>query len=213
MAGVSALGDFSGRRYGRWTVVRPALSRGRGRRWLCRCDCGAENDVAQRSLVGGKSESCGCLSSERHSALLKRANHRHGLRGTPEYKIWKDIVKRCHNERHHSYRNYGGRGITICQQWRTDPKAFCDYVGKRPDSTLTIDRIDNNGNYEPGNVRWATRKTQRRNSRAIRLITIGDTTRPLFVWLEQTGMRRSRYKARRRAGWTEEAALTRSLRQ
>ena len=129
--------------------------------WLCKCMCEANCIVRTDHLTDGKIKSCGCLASE----IVSRRNLKHGLRRTPEYKIWDGIIERCCNPKSTAYANYGGRGITICKEWRTDFAAFLSAVGRRPNPKLSIDRIDNNKGYEPGNVRWATALQQAANKR------------------------------------------------
>lgn len=148
--------------FGRWTVLAPAKRDKHGRkRFLCRCDCGVEKLVAGTYLRHGKSQSCGCLQRERAPG----APIKHGMAGTPEYRAWQQMRQRCSNRRHVEWRNYGGRGICVCKEWDQSFQAFYEHVGPRPSSQHSLDRIDNDGNYEPGNVRWATASEQRRNQR------------------------------------------------
>lgn len=129
--------------------------------WQCRCQCGNECVARTEHLTHGKIKSCGCLSKENTT----KRNTTHGLRHTPEYKIWDGIIERCCNPNSQRYADYGGRGITICPEWRSDFTAFLAAVGIRPNPKLSIDRIDNDRGYEPGNVRWTTYKEQAANRR------------------------------------------------
>jgi hypothetical protein len=140
----------------------------------CRCDCGTERDVLTFLLVSGRSQSCGCLKREQVSTLVKRTRWKdsHGRSGTPLYQLWRRIRRRCYDPKAHNYRYYGGRGITVCDAWRNDAGAFIAWIeanlGPCPPGR-SLDRVNNDGNYEPGNLRWATRSQQVRNRRAARL--------------------------------------------
>lgn len=171
--------DVLGRRFGRLLVVGPTSSKGGRLRWLCSCDCGERAFVTAHCLVTGMTRSCGCLHREsairtgRWSILLAQATRvTHGLtRGGnwhPLYAIWRGMKQRCNDPNHGNYRYYGGRGIRICARWRNFALFVAD-MGPRPTPHHTVDRIDNDGNYEPGNVRWATWKEQNASGRRRRL--------------------------------------------
>ena len=159
-----------GQKFGRLVVEDFAGRNSSGQpHWICRCTCGQPRIVYAQNLLHGLTQSCGCLQKERSSNV----NTRHGDAGKGEwkylYQTWLKVRQRCHNPNDSSYSNYGGRGIQVCEEWRNSYEAFAEYVlsecGARPQG-YSIDRIDNDGHYEPGNVRWADRKTQRANSRA-----------------------------------------------
>ena len=159
--------DLSEQRFGRWTVLRPAPRRhyktGRPETyWLCRCDCGVESPVQTNSLRRGESQSCGCLQREVTSAT----NATHRMRDTATYRSWNAMRNRCKNKRAERYPQYGGRGIAVCERWNQFENFLTD-MGKRPIGK-TLDRYpDKNGNYEPGNCRWATVTEQNRNRRNV----------------------------------------------
>jgi hypothetical protein len=158
-----------GKRYGALTALSQVwLTTANGPRrsmWKCVCDCGALSTVASANLKNGHTKSCGCLKI----AATIRAKTTHGAtKGRarlPEYKVWTDIKSRCLNPRRHSYACYGGRGITICDEWRSDFAAFFAHMGPRPSAHHQIDRIDNDRGYEPGNCRWVTKAANVRNRR------------------------------------------------
>lgn len=154
--------DLTGKRFGRWTVLAKTQMPEAGvSRWRCQCDCGIIKELVRyNNLVNGQSQSCGCLRSE---LQMKDDNAVHSNRN-PLYLIWQSIKTRCFNKNHPSYPSYGGRGITMCERWKSSFDDFRVDVGDRP-GNATLDRKGNNGNYEPGNVRWASKCEQAGNTR------------------------------------------------
>lgn len=154
--------DLTGRRFGRLVVLGPDGTNHHGSaRWRCRCDCGQCRVVVGRYLREGSVRSCGCYRRER----ITRMNLRHGMWNTPEYRAWRSMKDRCTNTRHRAWPNYGGRGITVCPEWLASFEAFMAHVGPRPSPGHSLDRIDNDGDYRSGNVRWALLSQQARNRR------------------------------------------------
>lgn len=177
-------------------------------RMMCRCDCGAFKAISVYALAKATIKSCGCLRDETSSQ-----NHRkHGGRShhsgitEPVYYVWQQMLRRCYTVSNKAFHNYGGRGITVCDRWRDDFAAFRDDMGPRPDG-FTIERIDNNGNYEPGNCRWIPHAAQARNRRNNVVITAHGESKLLTTWAAETGLNRETISGRLDRGWTPEEAV------
>ncbi|MBA3775688.1 MAG: hypothetical protein H0X11_04490 [Betaproteobacteria bacterium] len=156
--------DMTGQRVGRLTILRRApCANTKGARWLCRCDCGAETSVLRTNLKNAGTASCGCRRLE-----PRTHGHAHRGRQSKLYRTWCNIIARCCNERVPAYRDYGARGIGMSAAWRESFEAFAAEVGEPASESLSIDRIDNDRGYEPGNVRWADAKQQANNRRTRR---------------------------------------------
>lgn len=154
--------DISCQRFGKLTALRTERSRKDGKRlWVCVCDCGNETEACASELKSGHKRSCGCLFSER----VQNKQWKHGGCSDSEYRIWWDMKKRCDSPGASSHRFYGGRGISVCDRWCGSYANFLADMGRRPSPKHTLDRINNDGNYEPGNCRWATWGEQARNKR------------------------------------------------
>jgi hypothetical protein len=156
--------NLAGARFGRLTVLSEAEKRSGDRYWCARCECGQETTVRQLSLRSGATKSCGCLQRETAGRIGRETGTKHGYYGTSTYHVWATMLQRCKpGSKADSAKNYADRGIRVCERWHSFPNFLAD-MGERPDG-LTLDRIDNNKGYEPGNCRWATWHEQRMNQR------------------------------------------------
>lgn len=181
---MSKLKDISNQRFG--LLVAKSIDKEHSVsniKWICQCDCGNTTIVNSSDLLSGHTKSCGCL---KHKAY----NIKHGLRNERIYHIWRLMKDRCYNKNSHSYGNYGGRGITVCEEWKNDFKAFYDWAisnGYNKDLKsfdCTLDRIDVNGNYEPSNCRWITIKEQSVNKSNTIRVSINGISKPLREWCD-----------------------------
>lgn len=163
--------QLEGQRFGRLTVVSRGESKRSGLTWLCRCDCGGEARPTSSALIKGNTRSCGCLQLETVTALGKRTTTGEfaGGKPTPERAAWDAMLVRCYRPTSKSYKNYGGRGITVCDSWRASYDAFLRDMGRRPSPRHSLDRKDNDGPYSPDNCRWSTAAEQTRNRRTTRI--------------------------------------------
>lgn len=191
-----------GTKFGRLTVVKEITERGYSRYFLCKCDCGNEKTVRMDHLRHGEIMSCGCLLKEK----ARMINFKHGLSSTPShrdklYKTWDSMKSRCYNPHDKSYLRYGGRGIKICDEWKTNYILFRTWALENGYSKeLTIDRIDVNGNYEPDNCRWVDLTVQANNKRNNVFITYNNETHTLAEWARITGIEYRVLSARYRRG-------------
>lgn len=190
--------DLSGKRFGRLVVVSRSENRKKSTMWECKCDCGNIKVIGADSLKNGATKSCGCL-------LYESKNFTHGLTNSRLYNIWSKMKDRCFRENDSAYKWYGGRGITICQEWIDDFMNFYNWSMENGyKENLTIDRINVNGNYEPDNCRWVTMKTQQNNRRDTKFLTYNGETKSVTEWCEITGMKRNTLLNRIRIGYTAE---------
>lgn len=196
--------DFTGQRFGRLVVLHQTvrLSQERNAMWLCQCDCGRQTRAAGANL-GKTKTSCGCLASENGTKMLRTnrlmRKDLHGMSQTSEHGIWSNMKRRCEDPKSPKYPRYGGRGIRVCECWRESFVAFVGDMGLRPSPRHSIDRIDNDGNYEPGNCRWASAKQQVLNSSIVRMITIDDKTLCIKDWEMFLGVPKGKIAAMCRA--------------
>lgn len=176
--------DLTGQRFGRLLVVGLDDRNTHHTYFVCQCDCGKVKSVRSDSLLCGAIQSCGCLHNEVATENVQQ-NHKHKMSHTRPYEIWQGMKRRCYNPNDARYDRYGGRGITICDEWREDFSAFYSWaLANGYADNLTIDRIDNNKGYSPDNCRWADAETQCRNRSSNIKITIGNATKTLTEWCE-----------------------------
>jgi hypothetical protein len=194
--------DRTGKKYNKLLVIEEAGKDTKGNfLWKCQCDCGKIITVSGKNLNNGDVKSCGCL---------RDGHPKHGLVYTPTYEIWCGMKKRCTNPNCVAWKNYGGRGITLCERWMKFENFYAD-MGERPEG-LSIDRIDNNGNYEPGNCRWATNTEQANNTRQNHYLTYKGETKTIKQWAKEFNMLYSTLCGRIiNYKWPIEKALTEPL--
>lgn len=164
--------EMLGKRFGRWRVYDFVPPSGVVRHWRCQCvcDCGTARVLYVHQLRVGNTFSCGCVTP----TLISASRTTHGKSRTRQYGIWGNMIERCCNPNNDAWHLYGGRGIAVCERWRQSYAAFLEDVGPRPSSKHSLDRINTNGNYEPGNVRWATMREQSNNRRNNKLFKFHD---------------------------------------
>jgi len=177
-------------------------------RWNCACSCGGSVAVVHGSLNSGNTSSCGCLRDERQRKAALKHGHTVGRRMSPEYLALVHAIQRCHNESDPGYRNYGARGISVCDEWRKSPKKFLEHIGRKPSESHSLDRIDNDKGYCPGNVRWATKKDQTRNRRKSSFVVFRGRRKHIIDWARKWNVNPRTVRVRLWRGWTIEQALT-----
>lgn len=206
-----AIMNIAGTTFGRITVLSEISTRdanGAVRRMVAyRCACGNIGATRKGSLFGGVSKSCGCWNHD----CPKEGNWRHGMRHTPLYEVWKCMRQRCYDSNCSGWLRYGGRGILVCDRWMSFP-AFYEDMGDIPFEGASIERIDNDANYEKGNCRWATRIEQANNKRNNRALSLWGVTRNLSEWSRIVEIKRETIAMRLRSGWSIEKALLAEVR-
>lgn len=181
--------NLANRRYGRLFVVEYVGKTTKGKSlWLCICDCGEEKIIRGGGLKNG-TRSCGCLQKELAAAKTIARCTTHGRKNTPEYRSWLSMMNRCADRHENKYPNYSGRGIKVCDRWKSFENFFAD-MGVRPKGK-TLDRINNDGNYDPSNCRWATRREQNINTSRNIKITLRGETLTISEWAERLGVKYS----------------------
>lgn len=184
--------DLTGKVFGRLTVIERAGACHFGIMWKCNCTCGKSVDVVSANLNRGNTKSCGCLKIDLSRLCGKNIKHGESILGksSTEYSSWSAMRRRCSFKNNPQYHNYGGRGISICERWLQSFQNFLEDVGRKPTPNHSLDRYpDNNGNYCPGNVRWATKKEQQNNKRTNRVLIYNGVSKTLKLWSEETGIK------------------------
>ena len=198
--------NLQGQKFGKLTVVEYVGNS----YWLTKCECGQDKVVHSYLLKTGKTKSCGCL----HKEISCKNSRKHGQTKSSLYMRWIDMLRRCYQPHNKGYHNYGGRGITVCDEWLNDFQAFYDWAyanGYNPNAKrgeCTLDRIDVNGNYEPSNCRWVDMKAQSNNTRRNHILVIGNEEKNIGQWAEEKGMNYSTLNERIRRGWNDVTAVT-----
>jgi len=202
--------DLTGKKFSRLPAISVVGKSSKSGRliWLFKCDCGKEKSASGKDVRCGHIKSCGCISSE----ILMARNVTHGMSKTPEYVAWCKMRDRCNRESGKDYKDYGGRGIKVCDEW-SDFTAFYNYIGDRPSAKHSLDRIDVNGNYEPGNVRWATPMTQGNNTRRNRFLVFNSVRKTVSEWSADTGLSLCAIHSRLDRNWDVEKTLTTPVRK
>lgn len=173
-----------GKTFGKLTAVRPAEEH--SRKWVCLCECGNTTKSDKYALQNGSAKSCGCSrKSPEFKASVSKRNTKHGAYGTVEYAAWSGIVDRCENSNSKDWLNYGGRGIYIDRVWREDPQQFLSHMGLRPGKGFSVERLDVDGPYAPGNCIWATAQVQANNRRNTTKYTYKGQTKSLAEWARE----------------------------
>ena len=200
--------DITGIKYGMLTVIKFSEMRKEKAYWLCVCDCENECVVVGNNLKNYHTQSCGCKHKD---ANFKRLTT-HGMCKSSEYRIWSHMLERCSNNKAKSFKNYGGRGITVCEKWLTF-EGFYEDMGDRPE-VLTLDRKNVNGNYEKDNCRWATQKVQQNNRTNNRVVTYLGSAKTVSQWSEEFNIKyKILYDRINKHKWSIERALTTKIRE
>ncbi len=194
--------DLTGQRFGRLVVEARVEDRKKHKYWYCLCDCGVYTIVSHGNLRNGHTRSCGCLVRD----TMGDVSRSHGLSKTPIYRHWAKMNYRCNNPSATQYRHYGGRGIQICERWQSFENFYAD-MGDSFKPGLTLDRIDNDGNYEPSNCRWADQQTQCRHRRNSRVLTVNGITACLTELAEYFGTNVQTARMRSVKGWSDEEII------
>ena len=202
--------DLVGQRFGRLTVIgRAENDKYNHARWHCMCDCGNASVAWGSNLKKGRTLSCGCLKVEKMGSGI---NKKHGMKNHPLYSIYTGMRGRCYSVTNKAYANYGGRGISVCDEWLENPVIFFEWAmtnGWEPG--LTIERTDNDGGYSPDNCKWATITEQNRNKRNVKKVTFNGEERLLCDLIRESGLNEAAIRKRVESGWSIDRALTEAV--
>lgn len=195
--------NLVGQRFGRLLVAAKGEPKNNRSQYVCKCDCGTEKTIPSAYLLHGNVRSCGCLRAETSAATARNKLDASAKTHHPLYKRWQSMKQRCSNPANPFFKNYGARGIAVCNRWASSFWAFVDDMGLPPDAGATIERINNNLGYAPENCRWASRRDQLRNQRRSIIITCNGKTLPAKDWAAQIGIEYQRITYAFRAGGIE----------
>jgi hypothetical protein len=190
--------DMTNQQFGKLTVIKQNGSCNSGVKWLCICECGNEVTVIRGNLLNGHNTSCGCFAKEVKTT--------HGMSNTKLYKNWARMLQRCENPKTAKYKSYGERGISVCERWHDFSNFFAD-IGYPPSDKHTLDRIDNNGNYCPSNVRWADKFQQANNCRSNKYIIVDGDKKTQAEWSRICGISQQNIYLRLKNGWSVKKSL------
>jgi len=198
--------DLIGKKFGRWLVTSRAEYGESGARWHCECECGTEKIVIQRTLIQGRSVSCGCYAREQRVKKLTRHGHNKEGKRTKTYNTWHHMKRRCKDKNHRNHKSYYDKGIKVCERWE-DFTSFLEDMGERPEGK-TLDRIDGDKGYHKENCRWATPKEQANNMSRNHYLEFNGEKLTISQWADKIGVKYVTLNTRIHRGWSVKRALT-----
>ena len=199
--------QYIGNRYGRLVIIEHKPRGNNNKYFLCKCDCGVYKEIDINTLKKGNTLSCGCYRLE----LIKNRTYRHGMSRTTEHHTWQCVLDRCCNEKSKLFPRYGGRGITVCDEWMNSFEKFFEDMGLKPDPKYSLERVDNNGPYSKENCIWADSKTQSKNKSTSKYLEYDGKIMHLNDWAHIVGIHSDTLAQRFDAGWSAERILTTPL--